>query len=121
MICGHGHEQKFKYPYPWDSKIIQIPYFQAKAIDQIPTLCPASPLAGLTLIGALQVLAPTSVLQVINTVHKYLCYWFDTCYMPSTSSNRIHTCITQNVVTMPGGWGGGLVLQLVKGGLYSIS
>ena len=28
MICGHGHEQKFKYSYP-----------QAKAIDQNPTLC----------------------------------------------------------------------------------
>ena len=21
MICGHGHEQKFRYPYPRDSKI----------------------------------------------------------------------------------------------------
>ena len=53
MICGHGHEQKFKYPYLRDSKIIQMPYPQAKAIDQNPTLCPASPPAGLTLIGAL--------------------------------------------------------------------
>ena len=35
--------QKFKYPYPWDSKIIQMPYPRAKAIDQIPALCPASP------------------------------------------------------------------------------
>ena len=26
MICGHGHEQKFKYPYARDSKIIQMPY-----------------------------------------------------------------------------------------------
>ena len=26
MICGHGHEQKFKYPYPQDSKIIQMPW-----------------------------------------------------------------------------------------------
>ena len=43
MICGHGHEQKFKYPYPWDSKIIQMPYPRAKAIDQNPALCPASP------------------------------------------------------------------------------
>ena len=42
MICGHGHEQKFKYPYPRDSKIIQMPYPRAKAIDQIPALCPAS-------------------------------------------------------------------------------
>ena len=39
MICGHGHEQKFKYPYPWDSKIIQMPYPWAKAIDQNPALC----------------------------------------------------------------------------------
>ena len=32
MICG----QKFKYPYSRDSKIIQMPYPRAKAIDQIP-------------------------------------------------------------------------------------
>ena len=44
MMCGHGHEQKFKYPYPRDSKIIQMPYPRAKAIDQNPSLCPASPL-----------------------------------------------------------------------------
>ena len=50
MIHGHGHEQKFKYPYPRDSKIIQMPYPGAKAINQIPALCPASPLSGLTLI-----------------------------------------------------------------------
>ena len=43
MICGHGHEQKFKYPYPRDSKIIQMPYPRAKAIDQNPVPCPASP------------------------------------------------------------------------------
>ena len=43
MISGHGHEQKFKYPYPWDSKIIQMPYPRAKATNQIPALCPASP------------------------------------------------------------------------------
>ena len=36
MICGHGYEQKFKYPYPRDSKIIQMPYPRAKAIDQNP-------------------------------------------------------------------------------------
>ena len=41
MICGHRHEQKFRCPYP-----------RAKAIDQNPALCPASP-SGLTLIGAL--------------------------------------------------------------------
>ena len=28
MICGHGYEQKFKYPYSWDRKIIL-----AKVID----------------------------------------------------------------------------------------
>ena len=33
MICG----QKFKYPYSRDSKIIQMPYPRAKAINQIPT------------------------------------------------------------------------------------
>ena len=43
MICGHRHEQKFKYPYPRDSKTIQIPYPRAKAIDQNPALRPASP------------------------------------------------------------------------------
>ena len=43
MVCGHGHEQKFRYPYPWDSKKTQMPYPRAKAIDQNPALCPASP------------------------------------------------------------------------------
>ena len=43
MICGQGHKQKFKYPYPRDSKIIQMPYPRAKAINQNPALCPASP------------------------------------------------------------------------------
>ena len=43
MICGHWHKQKFKYPYPWDNKTILMPYPWAKAIDQIPALCPASP------------------------------------------------------------------------------
>ena len=55
MICGQGYEQKFKYPYPRNSNIIQMPYPRAKAIDQNPALCPASPPpppAGLTLIGA---------------------------------------------------------------------
>ena len=42
MICGHGHYQKFKYPYLRNSKIIQMPYPRAKAIDQIPALCLAS-------------------------------------------------------------------------------
>lgn len=42
MICGHGDEKKLKYPYPLDSKIIQMPYCRAKAINQIS--------AGLTLI-----------------------------------------------------------------------
>ena len=55
MICGHGHEQKFRYPYPRNSKKIQMPYPRAKTIDQNPALRPASPPlpAGLTLIGAL--------------------------------------------------------------------
>ena len=39
MICGYGHEQKFKYRYPRDSKIFQLPSPRAKAIDQIPALC----------------------------------------------------------------------------------
>ena len=43
MISGHGHEQKFKYPYPRDSKIIQMPYPRAKAIGQNPALCPTFP------------------------------------------------------------------------------
>ena len=42
MICGRGHEQKFKHPYPLDSKIIQMPYPRFKAIDPNPALCPAS-------------------------------------------------------------------------------
>ena len=46
MICGHGHEQG-------DSKIIQIPYPRAKAIDQNAALCPVFPPAGLTLIAVL--------------------------------------------------------------------
>ena len=43
MICGHGHEQNFKYPYPRESKIIQMPYPRAKAINQNPALCPGPP------------------------------------------------------------------------------
>ena len=43
VICGHGEEQKFKYRYSRDRKIIQMPYPRAKAIDQIPALCPPSP------------------------------------------------------------------------------
>ena len=43
MICGHRHEQKLQNPYSRDSKIIQIPYPRAKAINQIPALCPAYP------------------------------------------------------------------------------
>ena len=43
MVCGHGQEQKFKYMYLYsrDSKIIQMPYPRAKAIDQNPAPCPA--------------------------------------------------------------------------------
>ena len=51
MICDHGHEQKFKYPYSRDSKIIQMPYPRAEAIDQIPALCPRRFYS--TLMGAL--------------------------------------------------------------------
>ena len=36
MICGQGHEQKFRYPYPRDGKKIQMPYPRAKAIGQNP-------------------------------------------------------------------------------------
>ena len=43
MICGHGQQQKFKYPYPRDSKIIQMLYPRAKTINQNPALCLASP------------------------------------------------------------------------------
>ena len=39
MICG----QKFKCPYSRESKINQVPFPRAKAIDQIPALCPAPP------------------------------------------------------------------------------
>ena len=44
ILPHRGHEQKFKYSYPRDSKIIQMPDPRAKAIDQYPALCPASPL-----------------------------------------------------------------------------
>ena len=40
MICGHGHEQKFRYPYPRDSKKIQMPHPRAKAIIKIPPYAP---------------------------------------------------------------------------------
>ena len=40
MICGHGQKQKIKIPLPLDRG----PYPRAKAIDQIPALCPVSPL-----------------------------------------------------------------------------
>ena len=40
MICGHGHEQKYKYSYPRDSKKIQMSYPRAKAIDKIPAAPP---------------------------------------------------------------------------------
>ena len=43
MICGHEHEQKFRYSYPRDSRRIQMPYPRANAIDQNPALCPAPP------------------------------------------------------------------------------
>ena len=40
MICGQMFAKIQIYPYPQDSKIIQLPYPRAKAIDQIPALCP---------------------------------------------------------------------------------
>ena len=40
IIYGHGHEQKLNYPYPWDSKIIQMLYPRAKAIDQTHLMAP---------------------------------------------------------------------------------
>ena len=36
MICGHGHKQKFKYPYPRDSKIIWMSYPGPKRSIKIP-------------------------------------------------------------------------------------
>ena len=36
MIYGHWNEQKFKYLYPRDSKIIQMPYHQDSKIIQMP-------------------------------------------------------------------------------------
>ena len=49
-------QTKIEISLPRDSKIIQMPYPWAKAIDQNPALCPAfPPLAGLTLIGVLHV------------------------------------------------------------------
>ena len=46
-------EERFKYPHPWENKISQMPYPRANEDNQIPTPYPASPPAGITLIGAL--------------------------------------------------------------------
>jgi len=46
-------EERFKYPLPWEKKISQMPYPRDNKDNQITTLCPASPPAGFTLIGAL--------------------------------------------------------------------
>ena len=43
MICGHGHEQKFRYPYPRDSKKIQMPYPRPKRSIKIPPYAPPPP------------------------------------------------------------------------------
>ena len=43
MICGHGHEQKFRYPYPPEQQENSNALPRAKAIDQNPALCPAAP------------------------------------------------------------------------------
>ena len=40
---GHGHEQKFKYPYLPGQQDNSNAYPQAKAVDQIPALCHAFP------------------------------------------------------------------------------
>ena len=58
IICGQMF-QKFKYPYPWDSKIIQmpsspVPLGQSDQSNPCPMPCLLPP-AGLTLIGALLV------------------------------------------------------------------
>ena len=44
MICGHVHKQNFKYPYPRDSKIIQMPYPMPKqSIKPPPYALPPHP------------------------------------------------------------------------------
>ena len=44
MICGQGHEQKFKYPYPRASKIIQMPYPRPKRDrSKFPPYAPPPP------------------------------------------------------------------------------
>ena len=48
-------EERFKYPLPRENKISQMPYPRDNKDNQIPTPCPASPPAGITLIGALVV------------------------------------------------------------------
>ena len=42
MICGHRHTKKFKCPLRQQDNSNALP--RAKVINQIPTLCPASPL-----------------------------------------------------------------------------
>ena len=87
MIFGHGHEQKFRYPYPRDSKRIQMPYPWAKAIDKNPALCPA----GLTLIGALQFLTAAFELcplycfrkRYVGKMAKSKVANVSRCYMPN--------------------------------------
>ena len=71
MICGHRYEQKFRYPYPRDSKKIEMPYPWAKAIDQNPALCPASTPFGLTLIGALNHVNIHSFRSIIKATEKF--------------------------------------------------
>ena len=45
-------EERFKYPLPRENKISQMPYPRDNKDNQIPTLCPAPPPSGFTLIGA---------------------------------------------------------------------
>ena len=46
-------KERFKYPLPRENKISQMPYPRDNKDNQIPTLCPAPPPSGFTLIGAL--------------------------------------------------------------------
>ena len=71
---------KIQYPYPRDSKIIQMPFSQARVIDQNPALPPPHP-AGLTLIGHLigvigvifTYLEIVDVLSLYKTPNKHIC------------------------------------------------
>ena len=57
-------EERFKYPLAWENKISQMPYPRANKDNQIPTPCPASPPAGITLIGSLFGHCPNKVIEI---------------------------------------------------------